>query len=246
MRMLYLLWVCGSVAAQSGIGIDTSLPQQALHIGSTNGSIMIEGLNHVNNSFNGGDANSDFDLSNDLYPLYVDNNGQLTLDEKVYNISEEFDELDDSAITTNSVLLNSSDSDGLETTQITTYSITVSRETIIEVKYNISFDIYYDNSYTIISDNLARRVFTYITVTGDTQEYGRSSRAYTSDSTSSTGSGLYTNGSTYIILPNPGTYDIILNGGVSSEIKGGGGGSTSQNTYVEFATANDSMYLKLR
>jgi len=184
------------------------------------------------------------DLTNNIFPLYVNENGDFTLEHSVLNISEELDEIDDTTLTTNTVTLLSTDSDGLETTEIISYPITVGRPTILEVKYNLSFEIYFDASKTIISDNLSRRVYTYLTITGQTREYGPASKCYSSGSTNSSPGILYTNCTAYITLPAAGIYDLKLMGLVSSDIKGGGGGTTSQNTYVEFATGNDSLFLK--
>ncbi|MEP0266642.1 hypothetical protein [Dokdonia sp.] len=246
MKTLFFLLVCGSVFSQQGnIGIGTTVPQQKLHIASSSGTIRIDGLNSINNSFNEGDTNGDLDLSNDIFPLYVNNTGTFDLSFTPFHISEEADELDDTTLTTNTILLLDTDTDGIESTEITSYSITVLRATILEVKYNISFAIYNDTSKAIISDNLARRVNTYFTITGQTRIYGSATKNYSSGSINSSPGILYTNCTAYISLPAAGTYDLKLIGAVSSDTKGNGGGPISQNTYVEFAIGNDSLFLKL-
>lgn len=246
MKTLIFLLVCSSVFAQQGnVGIGTTLAQQKLHLASSSGTIRIDGLNNINNVHNEGDTNGDLDLSNDIYPLYVNEIGNFDLSRTTFHISEEIDELDDTALTTNTIVLLDTDTDGIESTEITSYSITVPRATILEVKYNLSFTIYEDSSKTIISDNLARRVNTYLTITGQTRSYGSTTKNYSSGSINSSPGILYTNCTAYISLPSAGTYNLKLIGAVSSDIKGNGGGPTSQNTYVEFAVGNDSLFIKL-
>lgn len=59
-------------AQVAGVGIDTSNPQQKLHIASPTGTIRVDGLNSPNNPYNGGGVDK-------TYPLYVDYNGDMTL-----------------------------------------------------------------------------------------------------------------------------------------------------------------------
>jgi len=212
---------------------------------SPTGTIRLEGLNAANNIYNGGDVDGDLDLTNNTFPLYVDDKGDFTLKLDVLTISEEIDELDDSMLPNSSISLPTGDADGIVTTEITSYPITVNRASILEVKYNLSFDLYLNSTKTIISDNLARRVYTYLTVTGQTREYGPATKNYSSGSTNSTPGIMYTNCTAYISLPSAGTYDLKLMGAVSSDIKGNGLGTTSQSTYVEFAIGNDSLLLRL-
>lgn len=246
MKILILFALSGvGVFAQSGVGFNTTSPQQALHLATANGTIRIEGLNDVNNSYNGGDVNGDTNLDNDLFPLYVDNEGSFSLELKVINISEELDELNDTALPNSSVVLPSNDTDGTISTEIISYPITVTQGGILEVKYNLSSTVYLDNAKTIITDNLARRVQTHLTITGQTRKYGPATKIYSSGSTNSVPGLLYTNCTAYISLPAAGTYDLKLIGVISSDIKGTGAGTTSLDTYVEFATGNDSLFIKL-
>jgi len=137
MRTLYLLLVCSSVFTQHGnVGIGATLAQQKLHHTSSLSAIRIDELNYMNNSYNEGDINSDLDLSNDIFPLYVNDQGSFDLEFTPFISIEDTDALDDSTLSTNSITLPSSDSDGIESTQITSYSLIVSRTTILEIKYN--------------------------------------------------------------------------------------------------------------
>jgi hypothetical protein len=247
MKIIYLpiLLACVPVFSQQGVGIGTPNPQQALHLVSPTGTIRLDGLNAANNPYNGGDIDGDLDLTNNTFPLYVDDQGDFTLKLDVLNLSEEIDELDDSMLPNSSISLPTNDADGIVTTEITSYPITVNRASILEVKYNLSFDLYLDSSKTIISDNLARRVYTYLTVNGQTREYGPATKTYSSGSANSTPGMMYTNCTAYITLPAAGTYNLKLMGAISSDIIGSGVGTTSKSTYVEFAVGNDSLLLRL-
>ncbi len=227
------------------VGINTSNPQQALHVAGTVSTIRVEGLNSTNNSYNAGDTEPDGDLTNNTYPLYVDDTGNFTLELQTIFNSEELDAFDDTSLPTSTATLLATSSTGVTTTNVFTYSVTVPRASLLEVKYGISYDIYLDNTYTIITDNLARRVQTHVIVTGDTREYAPVAKSYNSGSSSSVEGPFYNSGTAYISLPSAGVYDLTIQGRVSSNIKSSGGGTTSKATYVEFATDNDFLFMRL-
>lgn len=227
------------------VGINTTDPQQSLHIAGSTGSLRIESLNTTNNSYNGGDANGDGDQTNDTYPLYVDENGDFTLELITEEGSEDMDAFNDINLPTTTVFLDKDDLDGIVTTTIKTYTYEVTRPTLLEVKYGMSFDIYLNNSYTDITDNLARRVQTYITVTGQTRKYGPASKVYSSGSVLSVNGNFYNSNSMYITLPAAGTYVVSFMGLVDSGTKTSGSlGTNSKDTYVEFATGNDFVFIR--
>ena len=220
-----------------------------MHIASPTGSLRVESLNHINNIFNGGDIDGDSDFTNNTFPLYVDDKGDFTLElVPLYN-SEDSDALDNTVLPGASVVLGDNDPDGKEETAITSYTIAVNRATILEVKYNLSFDVYRDAAYTILSDRFARRVSTYFRVSGSTRRYGPASKCYYSGSLNSVAASMFNASTCYIILPSAGTYTVSFFGEVSSNTRGSGGptgGTTlSQPTYVEFATGNDSIFFRL-
>lgn len=218
------------------VGIGTTDPQQKLHIASSTGTLRVESLNTTNNSYNGGGT--------ETYPLYVDKNGDFILLFKPLINSEDIDAFNDAILPNSSVTLLSTDIDGIESTVIDTYTITVNRPSVLELKYNISYDVYLNASKTIITDGLARRIETYITVTGQTRKYGPTSKCYTSFSVNSVAGTFYNSCTTYITLPAAGTYDIKFNGAVSSDINAGLG-NISESTYVEFATGQDFIFARL-
>ena len=227
------------------VGINTTVPEQALHIAGTSGTLRVEGLNAANNVQNGGDVNGDLDLTNDTFPLYVDENGDFTLELQTIAASDDGDAFEDSSLPTSSVSLDASDVDGEVTTLIKTITITIKRPVILEVKYGISFNIYESVSKTPISDELARRVENYVTVTGDSRKYGPTSKSYTSRSTTTQTGDIYNSNSVYIKLPSAGTYDINFMGLVGSNLSSDSTTTTSIATYVEFATGNDFLFMRL-
>lgn len=245
MRGLFILLIFISPFCWGQVGINTTNPQQALHIAGATGTLRVESLNSVNNSFNGGDVNRDLDLTNDTFPLYIDENGNFTLELKTIEGSEELDAFDDGALPTTTATLTTGDLDGEVSVNIKTYSITATRASILEVKYALSYEVYLNALLTPISDNLSRRIQTHILVTGQTREYGSGAKCYTSGSASSVTGTFYNSSTTYIPIPAAGTYDITFVGTVSSDVKSGGPGTTSKETYVKFATANDFVFMRL-
>ena len=250
MKSYYFFLFTTTIAfSQQGVGIGTTNPQQKLHIASPTGSLRVESLNGVNNTFNGGDVNGDLDLTNDTFPLYVDDKGDFTLElVPLYN-SEDSDALDNTVLPGSSVTLLTTDADGKEETQITSYTISINRPTILEVKYNLSFDVYENSAKTIITERVARRVSTYFKVSGLTRRYGPASKCYYSGSANSVPGSMFNASTCYIILPAAGAYTVSFFGEVSSNTKGSGGPPTGlanvQSTYVEFATGNDSIFFRL-
>jgi hypothetical protein len=236
-----------SVNAQ--VGINTVNPMEALHIAGAQGTIRVESLNNLNNPHNGGAPNT--------YPLYVDGNGDFTLELHVLENSGGTDAFDDTTLTTNMVAIGNNDMDGKETTIIKSFTFTLDQPTLLQVKYNISHHIYYDNTYTPLSDGLARRVTNYIKVTPDPdpndniadRAYGPSGKSYTSASLNSV-TGPYFNGNTVYIkfepsIGVPTEYVLDIMGMISSNIRGSNSGNISQAAYVEFATDNDFLFFKL-
>ena len=231
---------------QQGVGINTSSPQQALHLGATSGTLRVESLDAANNSYNGGDVDNDGILTNNIFPLYVDQNGDFTLEYTPLYNSEDLDALNDASLPTSTVYLPPTNPNGYKYTNIVTYNITVNRPSILAIKYNISYDVYFDNTHKVISDNLSRRIDTFIRVVGDSRSYGAARKSYSSGSTSSVSGTFYSFSKSYISLPSSGVYTIQLVGGVSSDKKvASASGDTSVGTYVEFATGDDFIFFRL-
>ena len=248
---LYLILFLFTQLCLGQVGINTTDPQQALHIAHSDtwpflGKMRVESLDYTNNVYNGGDVNADGNVGNDLFPLYVDENGDFTLEFEPLMNSEDIDALNDTNLPTSTVYLAPTDINGYETTNIVTYTIAVNRAALLEVKYNISFDVYLDPLETKITDNLARKINTYIDFSGISRNYGYAGTCYSSGSTNSITGNLYTSSTAYIPIPSAGTYDITIVGVVASNIKAAStGGNLSESTYVEFATGDDFVFLRL-
>lgn len=244
-RLVGYIFLLGITPCLGQVGINTDNPRQSLHIAGATGTLRVESLNSVNNVHNGGDVNGDLDLTNDTFPLYVDANGDFTLELQTIAASDDGDAFEDSSLPTSSIFLPASDIDGEITTVITTYTITVNRAAILEVKYGVSFNVYANVFKTPINDKLARRIENFVTVTGDSRKYGPSSKSYSSRSTTTQTGDIYNSSSTYIKLPSAGTYDISLVGLISTNLSSDLASTPSIATYVEFATGQDFLFMRL-
>jgi hypothetical protein len=232
-------------AQTKGVGINESVPEQALHLGSQIGTIRVDGLNVINNSYNGGGVDK-------TYPVYVDFNGDLTLKTSAYDNSDGEDAFSTAAINgTVSIVPIIQADDGYETVEITSYTFTVSRNTIVEIKYSLSIEVFQDNLLTIIKDPYARNITNFFTLNTPvlaptTRRYAPSSKCYfnRNDAGSdplavpdaATGY-IYNTGTTYIPL-TPGTHTVRFYGTVCS-------GSNNRATFVRFAGGPDAIFLRL-
>jgi len=255
MKKLFIILFLSFQCLFGQVGINTTNPQEKLHLAGSSGTIRVESLNAINNDYNGGEiVNTPTDYI-DTYPLYVDQNGDFTLELKTYINTEATDALDDTTLPTNSVTVTSSTHKGTVNTEIKTYTITLSRPAFLEAKFNISHDIYKNNTYEIISDALARSVSNWIEVSPDPdpsdgvsdRKYGHCSRTYTSGSLNSITGPFYNGHTTYIKFEPVGTtvYTIKLMGEASSWAKGGPWDPyDSEPTYVEFATDSDFLFFR--
>jgi hypothetical protein len=238
------LLLCNFLQAQtSAVGIGTSDPQQKLHLANNVGTLRVESLDKDNNQFNGGNTNPTA-----TYPLYVDQDGVLGLKLQTLYNSDGSDALDHLTIPTSTLTLPFGDADGKVESTFKTYTITVARQSILEVKYSVSFDVYQLNTLTKINDAGARRITTYYTLDAGTRKYGQASRCYmnnnvnnplpfaATDVLAATGP-AYNSTTTYIQLP-PGTHTLNFKAEVSSNIP-------ALATYVKLAVDTDSIFMRL-
>ncbi|WP_313806149.1 hypothetical protein [Flavobacterium sp.] len=231
--------------AQSGfVGIGTSNPQQKLDLDKSVGTLRVESLDKDNNPYNGGNLQPTA-----TYPLYVDSNGFLTLNMQPFANSDGTDAYDNTAIPTSTIKLTAADADGKNETNFFTYTITVTRNAILEVKYSLSFEVFQtDAPLTMIRDGGARRVSTFYTLNGGTRKYGQASKSYlnrninnplpflSTDRIGATGQ-LFNSSTTYIQL-TPGTHTLRFKAEVSSNLP-------SLATYVRLAIDTDSIFMRL-
>lgn len=235
---LLTIWFVSSVAfcQVQGVGINEDNPQQALHLGSSNGTIRIDGLNSSNSIYNGGGT--------ETYPLYVDGNGNLTLEFKPLYNSNGSDALDHAFLPGSTVTLLAGDNDGIQVGELFNFTIAVNRASILEVKYNVSMDVFLNPGETVISDRRARRINTYFQVNGMGRKYGHAGKCYTGGTTDSETGKLFNTSTSYISLPAAGSYTIRFYGEISSGITNSTA-NTGLATCVKFARGNDSLLFRL-
>jgi hypothetical protein len=242
---LFILFNLTLHAQVAGVGIDTSNPQQKLHVASSTGTIRVEGLNAPNSVYNGGGADK-------TYPLYVDYNGDLTLKTSAYQNSDGSDAFSTGAINgTAAIIPVVQADDGYETVEINSYNFTVARNTILEVKYSISIEIFRDNLLTIIKDAYARNITNFFTLDTPTllettRRYAASSKCYFNRNDAATNPAalpdaatgfIYNSGTTYILL-TPGSHTLRFYGTICS-------GTNNRATYVKFAGGPDAIFMRL-
>lgn len=232
-----------SLCAQvNGVGIGTPSPQQKLHLASPTGTIRVDGLNSTNNSYNGGGIDK-------TYPVYVNENGDLTLNLSTFQNSDGTD-----AITSSTPLASTSISmtganlpSGYQDVVILPYTVTVNRTAILEVKYNISFQVMKDVG-TKIKDNTPRMITTFYTLdtstlASTTPRYGQASKCFynnndlSATTPNSASEAMYNCSTTYIKL-SPGTHTLRFYGTLNT-------GTNSVSTQVNFAVGNDSVFMRL-
>jgi len=231
-----VLFFCANLLAQSGVGIGTTSPQQKLHIASPTGMMRIESLNSTNSVYNGG--------TNSTYPLYVDDLGNLTLEFKPLYNSEGSDALDHTTLPGAVVTLAAGDADGIQVGELFNFTIAVNRQSILEVKYNVSLAAFLNPAETRITDRMARRINTYFQVNGVGRKYGHASKCYTSGTIDGITEPLFNTSTTYINLPAAGSYVIRFYGEVSSGLTSSFA-NTGRATCVKFARGRDTLLFRL-
>ena len=243
--ILLALLLCNSLLSQNGsVGIGTTNPQQKLHLGNIVGTLRVESLDKDNNTYNGGNTEP-----TGTYPLYVDSNGVLTLHLHTLANSDGSDAIDNTTIPQSNIKLTTGDADGKIEATFHTYTITVTRPTILEVKYSVSFEVFLtDTPLTMIRDGGARRISTYYTLDNAPRKYGQASRCYMNrninnpapytslERIGATGQ-LYNSSTTYVQLTT-GTHTLSFKAEVSSNLP-------SQATFVRMAVDTDSVFMRL-
>ena len=225
-------------------GINELTPEQVLHLGSQTGTIRVDGLNATNNGYNGGEVGK-------TYPVYVDSNGDLTLETTATQNSDGSDPWTISDINSTVTIDGSNAVAGYETREMLEIPITVTRNVIVELKYSISMEVFQDPALTIIKDAYARKISNFFTLNQPTltttgRRYGQSSRCYFNRNDAATDPAaapnaatgyIYNSGTTYITLA-PGTHSLRFYGTVCS-------GNFNQNTHVQFAGGPDAIFVRI-
>jgi hypothetical protein len=256
-KLIYILLISLiTTTSYSQVGIGTTNPQQDLHISGTNSTIRIESLNSTNNTFNDGIKHA---------PAYVDGNGDITLGNGTGSSGQEplnflIDVPNFAAdnphglsgvgwfTATGSVVNNDDLGQTVTVDTITTVSISVPQDAILEIKYGITLliigsDLLAGPPYYYINLNQTVAMQTYIKVdlngdglAGDelTKIYGRKAQYYVTDNQGIVGY-PYMNGQAYLTVP-AGDHVLYFYGQVSDD--------ATSYTSVGFGGAQD--YLKIR
>ena len=228
----------------TGVGINETVPEQKLHLGSRTGTIRVDGLNGTNNEYNGNEVGI-------TYPVYVDSNGDLTLEISATENNDGYDPWTTTDINGTVTIPAGGPDDGYETVEILDIPLTVTRPVIVELKYAISIEVFADPALNIIKDIYARNITNFFTLDAPTltateRRYGQSSRCYYNNNDAYTNAGaapdaatgfIYNSGTTYINLP-AGTHTLRLYGTVSS-------GDDDQNTHIRFAGGPDAIFVRI-
>lgn len=246
MKKIYavILFFAFQYSQAQNVGVNTTNPQQNLHLGSNTGTIKVDGLSSVNNDFNGGAAGQ-------TYPVYVDSNGDLTLKVSAFQNSDGSDAFTTEGINGTVAITTLQANDGYETVEMTSYTFTVGRTTTLEIKYSLSIEVFQNNLLTIIKDPYARNITNFFTLdtpvlASTTRRYAPSSRCYFNRNDAGTDAlalpdastgYIYNSGTTYVAL-TPGTHTLRFYGTVCS-------GTNNQNTFVRFAGGPDAIFLRL-
>lgn len=225
------------ISQTQSVGINEKVPEQTLHLGSQTGTIRVEGLDTTNNPYNGGG----FDKT---YPLYVDENGDMSLSLSVFQNSDGQDAFTTSTpfITTSIIVPSAATTpnNGTRSAVILPYTITLNRDAILEIKYSLSFEVLRSLGVNLDSD-YARRISTFYTVdevlSATARRYGQSSKCYFSSDIVCAPGILFNSSTTYIRL-TAGTHTIRFYGEVNT-------GSTNDLTLVNFAIGTDSVFMRI-
>lgn len=207
------------------VGINTTNPEQKLHLGGESATMRVDAFNAINSEYNGGGYNA---------PLYVDSDGVLTLEFEPIVASSDGDVFDGSVPSSN---IFQSNTNQIVIKELYTFNITVPRSGYLEIKFGLSFTVTSNPQNIKIEDNLARIIQTYILLNNNPiRKYGMTSKCYINGSPDGITGVFYNNASTYIFL-TPGTHTIHFYGGVGSE-------SDANSTYVNFGVAQDMLLMR--
>ena len=188
-QLLFIFLTSMSLVGQVGIG--TIAPQESLHVGGNTSTIRVEGLDDINNSLNLG--------STKLTPVFINYQGNFTLLKPIYTSGDtgyvlplNFLKYDTNFVANNplglpipfdkyGVVVNSDLSNESETAIIEKLLITMTTNSMIEVKYALS--LYFSSSdltnppyASEITDKKTRVVQTYFCI--DINDDGLIQRVY--------------------------------------------------------------------
>lgn len=206
-----MLFVDGST---DRIGIKTNSPQTELHVAGNTSTVRIEELNEPNNVHN---------VVADPAPVYVDNNGDLTLQPPLVQSFMPINEVN--FLPGSGISVQSNTGEGLFTDLYST-TITLTQESLVHITYHFSVQLTRANGVDPIVDGASRLYRSWIEVNGDPNYIAFDTGTYTNNPDVESPGGTYASGyyylagSGYAQLP-AGTHTIDLR---ALTFAGGNGG----------------------
>ena len=192
------------------VGINTTDPQEALHIAGSDGNVRVDGLNSSNNAKNLGGVNN--------YNLMVDTNGDLSLGLQSGLLS---------SVTklVSPVVVQTTATAGLNAAELYQENFTLSQRALVVITYHVAIEFMSYDGLTKLNDGRAKIAHNYFYIgdgsTADTSKaYGMASNVYANYIDDAASNSVY-NSRSEIISLNPGNYSIHMQGAVF------GGGLTS-------------------
>lgn len=221
---IFLFLFSFSYSQSNTVGINTSTPMQKLHLGGTDATMRVCSIDSANDLNNNGTVNA---------PLYVDSEGQYTLDLDLFLSNPGLDEFDGDLPSSYVFQYGVK----FKTQELFTRTVTVTRESYLEIKYTLSFQVGLDIDNTLITDSLARLIQNYVVLNYGSRKYGLTSKCYVNSHVDGVNTTYYNTAEMYIFLP-VGTHTISFYGTVGSD-------DEDDTTFVNFGLDKDILLMRL-
>lgn len=188
--------------ASNKIGINTNDPQTELHISGNSATVRIDELSHSNNIFN---------VIQDPAPVYVNNDGDLTLQPPLI---QTFMPINDLNFLGNGVTVSSQTGEGVFTSLLDR-NVTLTQESLIHINYQFSIQVTMPDGTSPIVDGASRLFRAFVSINGSPDYVAVATGTYTNNPEIANPGGTYASGyyylsgNGYIQLP-AGTHSINL------------------------------------
>ncbi len=212
--LLYLaLFLCNISHSQREVGINTTNPEEKLHISGNTSTIRIEGLNAANNPNNYGVRTA---------PLYVDSNGDFSIPPSPS--SSEFLYNGSNMISSGELIQTGTQGQTNSDEIYTSPSFTLSQPANVMIQYSMGFTVWNRLRTQAPSDGKPKTIQNFIYIGDGTTANFTTAYAYSGQSFSNVQNpssefiinGFYYNTASEIVFLPAGTYSIHLYGLVSA------------------------------